>query len=234
MMRQHQQMPTSARPAILAAARRLFAGRGYAGTSMREIASAAGVSKAAIYHHFRDKRRLYQGLLTEGIQALTLAIRSVSAEGPARAQLGRIILLHLEFAGAHADLLRMVVQEQWRAGERRRPEGERAERGRAGDRLPPSAGGIVRHHEEEVAVFMEVLRRGIAQGEFKPVDPALTARALCVVIDILSAGYLMATPAVPAAEIAQNAMDVLLNGLAAAPVPAEAIAGMFVAKEKSA
>ena len=192
-MRHDAHIPTSARPAILAAARHLFAARGFAGTSMREIAEAAGVSKAAIYHHFRDKRRLYRELLDEGINTLTAAMRRLPDKGPARAQLARILLLHLEFARAHADLLRMMVHEQWQAGE-----------------------------------------RGVAGGESKPVAPALSAQALCVVIDIISAGFVMAAPPVSAAEVAQNVMDVLLNGLAATPVAPAEVAELFTAKEKTA
>jgi TetR/AcrR family transcriptional regulator len=45
------------------AARRLFASRGYAGTSMAEVAAAAGVSKATVFHHYRSKRELYEALL---------------------------------------------------------------------------------------------------------------------------------------------------------------------------
>jgi len=217
-MRHDTHVPTSARPAILAAARHLFAERGFAGTSMREIAEAAGVSKAAIYHHFRDKRRLYRELLDEGINTLTAAMRRLPDEGPARAQLARILLLHLEFARAHADLLRMMVHEQWQAGERRRP----------------VSSAIARHHEEELMIFAAVLERGIARGEFKPVAPALSAQALCVVIDIISAGFVMAAPPVSAAEVAQNVMDVLLNGLAATPVAPAEVAELFTAKEKTA
>lgn len=48
---------------IESAARRLFASRGYSGTSMAEIAAAAGVSKATVFHHYRSKRALYEALL---------------------------------------------------------------------------------------------------------------------------------------------------------------------------
>ncbi len=210
-MRREAQPTNSARPAILAAARHLFAERGFAGTSMREIAEAAGVSKAAIYHHFRDKRRLYRELLDEGITRLTAAMRQVPDSGPARAQLARLLLLHLEFAHTHADLLRMMVREQWRAGERGRP----------------VSAAIGRHHEEELAIFAGVLARGIARSEFKPVDASLSARALCVVIDILSAGYVMSSSPGSAAEVARNALDVLLNGLAATPVSAAELAALL-------
>jgi TetR/AcrR family transcriptional regulator len=52
---------------IVRAAGRLFAQHGYAGTSMAEVAEAAGVSKATVFHHFRSKRALYDALIGEAI-----------------------------------------------------------------------------------------------------------------------------------------------------------------------
>jgi AcrR family transcriptional regulator len=43
------------RAEILAAARGLFIQQGYHGLAMRQIAEAVGVSKPALYYHFRDK-----------------------------------------------------------------------------------------------------------------------------------------------------------------------------------
>lgn len=50
-------MPGSER--ILSAAEQLFARHGFAGTSAQAVAAAAGVSKAAVFHHFRSKESLY-------------------------------------------------------------------------------------------------------------------------------------------------------------------------------
>jgi TetR/AcrR family transcriptional regulator len=44
---------------VLDAAERLFADRGFAGTSMRDIAAASGVSQPLIHHHFGGKEALY-------------------------------------------------------------------------------------------------------------------------------------------------------------------------------
>jgi len=52
---------------IESAARRLFAARGFAGTSMADIAAAAGVSKATVFHHYRTKRGLYEALVSEAV-----------------------------------------------------------------------------------------------------------------------------------------------------------------------
>src|SRR5262245_49340147 len=47
------------RAAILDAAKRLFLGQGFAGASMDQIASEAGVSKLTVYSHFGDKETLF-------------------------------------------------------------------------------------------------------------------------------------------------------------------------------
>jgi AcrR family transcriptional regulator len=46
------------RETILARAAALFADQGYTATSMNDIAAACGVSKAGLYHYYRDKREL--------------------------------------------------------------------------------------------------------------------------------------------------------------------------------
>jgi AcrR family transcriptional regulator len=53
----------STRETILAAAANAFAARGFSGTSVDSIAAAAGVNKAMIYYHFRNKKGLYVEIL---------------------------------------------------------------------------------------------------------------------------------------------------------------------------
>ena len=55
------------RRAIVDAARTLFLRRGYAGTSMDDVAAAAAVSKQTVYKNFADKQRLFTEVITGDI-----------------------------------------------------------------------------------------------------------------------------------------------------------------------
>ena len=51
------------RAALLDEATRLFAARGYAGTSLEDVASASQVTRGAVYHHFDGKQALFEAVL---------------------------------------------------------------------------------------------------------------------------------------------------------------------------
>jgi AcrR family transcriptional regulator len=68
------------RRAVLAAARASFGRKGYAQTSVDEIAAAAGVTKGAVYHHFAGKEALFRAVHAE-VEADALA-RATAAGDP--------------------------------------------------------------------------------------------------------------------------------------------------------
>ena len=65
---------------LLDTAAELFAKRGYAGVSMRDIASAVGITQAAIYHHFSNKDALYVAAVTWLFEKNTLGVGEQMAE----------------------------------------------------------------------------------------------------------------------------------------------------------
>ena len=69
------------RAALLAAARELFAERGYAGVSTEEIVERAGVTRGALYHHFRGKDDLFRAVYERIEQELTERIAAGVSSG---------------------------------------------------------------------------------------------------------------------------------------------------------
>lgn len=60
--------------ALIEAARELLAADGYAATSLDAVAATAGVTKGAVYHHFKGKRELFEAVLAREVEELTEAL----------------------------------------------------------------------------------------------------------------------------------------------------------------
>jgi AcrR family transcriptional regulator len=106
----------STRDAILDAAERCFAERGFAGVSVREIAAEAGLrNQASLYHHFRDKRTLYEAVLARGIEPIVALVAESRRHWPAGAA-GRldpavveaVLDRVLDYLEAHPNLPRLI------------------------------------------------------------------------------------------------------------------------------
>jgi AcrR family transcriptional regulator len=67
------------RAALLRVARKLFSERGYADTATEEVVRRARVTRGALYHHFRDKRALFNAVLHEEQTKLATSIKGVAA-----------------------------------------------------------------------------------------------------------------------------------------------------------
>jgi AcrR family transcriptional regulator len=66
---------------LLAAGRRLFGERGYEATSIEAILGEAGVAKGALYHHFADKRQLFDAVLDATLAEIAGRIADVTRAG---------------------------------------------------------------------------------------------------------------------------------------------------------
>lgn len=93
--------PTAA--ALIAAAVEVMAVRGYEGTSVRDIAAAAGTSPGILYHHFGSKQALLATLLDRGLDLLVAATEQaldLAEDDPAerlKAIVGAHVRTHLEW-----------------------------------------------------------------------------------------------------------------------------------------
>jgi TetR/AcrR family transcriptional regulator len=100
------------RGAIRDAAARLFADAGYASTSVADIAAACGVSKALLYHYYRDKEHLLFDIAESYTERLQQIVGEVGGEGlPAVAQLRRLIARFMAEYEHSAARHRVLVQD---------------------------------------------------------------------------------------------------------------------------
>jgi AcrR family transcriptional regulator len=66
------------RGALLRVAQELFTDKGYAATATEDIVQRAGVTRGALYHHFRDKEELFQAVFEEAERGLVETVRTAA------------------------------------------------------------------------------------------------------------------------------------------------------------
>ena len=72
---------TNRRADILRAAGRLFAEKGYAATTIRDIAGAVDMQSGSPFYHFRTKHDMLRAVVLEGIGAINAAVAQAAASG---------------------------------------------------------------------------------------------------------------------------------------------------------
>lgn len=82
MPRTQRDRSSSTRTALIAAARELFAARGYHAVPAGEIVRAAGVTRGALYHHYADKRDLFRAVVEELERELTAEVDAAFRAAP--------------------------------------------------------------------------------------------------------------------------------------------------------
>ncbi|WP_049573875.1 TetR/AcrR family transcriptional regulator [Nonomuraea sp. SBT364] len=111
------------RTTLIAVARRLFAGHGYAAVGLAEIVRESGVTKGALYHHFDGKAELFRAVLEEVQQDVAArGAAAADAEPDAWAQLKAGCAAFMT-AGADPEVQRIMLIDgpavlgwsEWRA-----------------------------------------------------------------------------------------------------------------------
>jgi len=153
----------AARPAeLIEAAVEVFAERGFAAARIDDVARRAGVSKGTAYLYFSNKEALFKAAVQEVVVTrIALGERDVE-----------------EWQGSCAELLGRML-EQW-AGVIRSRQGGLLKLIVAEARNFPDLAAWYHHEvgERGHRLFCAVLSRGIARGEFRPVDVEATAHVI--------------------------------------------------------
>jgi TetR/AcrR family transcriptional regulator, cholesterol catabolism regulator len=101
-------------------AARLFAEKGYHGTSIGDLAEAMGVQKGSLYAHIESKADLLWEVAREGAEAFHAALDEIPDELPATEKIRGALRAHLRVVAEQLDVATVFVRE-WRylSGERR-------------------------------------------------------------------------------------------------------------------
>jgi AcrR family transcriptional regulator len=98
-------------PLVLDAAARLFRERGYAVTSMRDIAADSGMLAGSLYYHFASKEDLLVAVYAEGVKRISVAVEEAqSAASDPWERLERVCAAHLTALLEESDYGQVVIR----------------------------------------------------------------------------------------------------------------------------
>ena len=115
-------------------AARLFAERGYQGTSLADLAGELGVQKPSLYHHIASKEDLLWEVASDGAAAFHAALDAVPADAAPLERIRLALRAHLGVVAGQLDVATVFVRE-WRYLEGDRRERFVAERRRYEERV---------------------------------------------------------------------------------------------------
>lgn len=185
---------------ILNAAQRLFARRGYGGTTTRDLAQAAGVAEGTLFRHFESKKAILVQVATDGwVELLTDLLTELSEMASYKA-IGQVMRRRMGNLPRNADLMRVCFMEaQFHPELREQVQGE----------------VIDKMLDVTEAFFQTAMDRGI----YRPMDPRVVARIFLGMFAI--AGFSQSTLGEEAnspramQEMAEGLADIFLNGVLA-------------------
>ena len=122
------------RAELTRAAARLFAEKGYHGTSVGDLAEALGLQKGSLYTHIDSKAELLWEVAREGAEAFHAALDGIPEDGPVLDRIQAAMRAHLRVVAEQLDIATVFVRE-WRYLEGERLEQFVAERRRYEERV---------------------------------------------------------------------------------------------------
>jgi len=151
----HGRKDSTLKQRAIEAATGMFVSAGYNGISMREIAESLGVSKAALYYHFKDKQDLMVAILEGYLERMESLFESdISQERNCREQITRFVTLIFAQPPQKRAVMRLASQEMGKLDPQVREEFGRT------------------YHRKFIRRIESILQTGVSTRELKPMDTA--------------------------------------------------------------
>ena len=186
------------REAILRAAIKVFARRGYFNAKVADIAREAGIADGTVYLYFKSKDDVLHSVFDRAMEEfISEGKRELAGIGDPGAKLRRVAELHLERLGADRDLA-VVFQVELRGSTKHMQEF--------------SAAGF--------AEYLDIIRRTIAEGQSSGVfrsdiKPVVAAKILYGSLDEMVTNWVLSSKKYPLAPMADEVLKIFFRGIAA-------------------
>ena len=184
------------RAVILEAANRHFMQEGFRGISMRQIAEAVGVTKAALYYHFKDKEELFVAIVEEYLVAMSTMIDEVTSSGlDTRTQIAELVRRILAQPPEQRSIIRLASQELSNVSPENR------------------ARFLEMYHSRFIGRITALLAAGMARGELRPMNANIATWTL---LGMMYPYFHPAPPsqALPTETVVDELLTIYLDGLA--------------------
>ncbi len=156
-------------PQIIEAAARVFAERGFHGATTQDIADVLGIKQASLYYYFSSKEAALELVCLRGVEGFFEAAKAIAARPEsARERVALLINSHLSPLVDRADFVKVFLNER--------------------QHLPTeSRRSIGRWSRGLERIFEEVIKEGIAKGEFRAaLDPRMATLAILAMCNAVS------------------------------------------------
>jgi TetR/AcrR family transcriptional regulator, cholesterol catabolism regulator len=185
---------TTRRQQIEDAASALFRERGYAATSVRDIAQALNLQGGSLYAHVASKEDVLWSIVSRAADRFNTLVGPVAVSAtPTPAKLREMMRAHVGVVTSSQRDAAVFLHE-WRFLSAERREQMAARR------------------DAYEALFRQVIGEGIAAGTFSAVDPRLTAAAILTSLNGIATWYRPDGPLTPT-EIADQHADLFVRAL---------------------
>ena len=184
----------STKQAIREAATTLFAQKGFAATSTREICQRAGITKPALYYHFGNKEQLYVELVLDCMNEYRKEMLRASHRGQnTREKLTEVVAAIFALNRRDPLISRLFFRMVF-APEKESP-----------------AINYIEAGETEAHILEGIVREGLARGELKG-RPAEIAEALMGIHTLYTMSFLLTGKPDLGRPLARRAVDLLVEG----------------------
>jgi len=143
---------------VLEHATRLFRERGFAGTSLQDIAESMGLKRPALYYYFKSKDALLDRLIDEATSAPAQDLEAIGdrRDLDAAARLHAMACCIIDWVAGHTDIFLLMVKSE-------------------ADLCPASAQRFNNGRRGALEAVRKVIEDGGKSGEFRTVDPQIAA-----------------------------------------------------------